>query len=224
MLKATDLWRLEGFELGEWIASFEYPWEVLAHLGALLADRVKRDVRGEVHPSAVIEGEVVIERGAVVEPMAFIQGPTIIKEGAQVRHGAYIRGDVYVGEGAIVGHATEVKNSLLLPKAGAPHFNYVGDSVLGRESNLGAGSKLSNFKVTKTGVKVRTEEGLIDTGLRKFGALIGDEAQLGCNVVLNPGTIVGPRTLVYLTGPGSEILPADSIIRLELERRTTPRR
>ena len=224
MLKATDLWRLEGFELCEWIASFEYPWEALSRLGELLADRARRDVRGKAHPSAVIEGEVVIERGAVVEPMAFIQGPTIIKEGAQVRHGAYIRGNVYVGEGAIVGHATEVKNSLLLPKAGAPHFNYVGDSALGRGSNLGAGSKLSNFKVTKAGVKVRTEEGLVDTGLRKFGALIGDEAQIGCNVVLNPGTIVGPRTLVYLTGPGSEILPADSIIRLELQRRATPKR
>ncbi len=223
-MKSTALWQLGDSELERWLAAFDAAWEALAGLEEWMQAHARRSLAGTIHPSAVIEGEVLIEKGAVVEPFAFIAGPTIIKAGATVRQGAYIRGNVYLAEGAICGHATEAKKAIFLPGAGAPHFSYVGDSILGRDSNLGAGAKLSNFKVTKQPVRVRTEKGLVETGLLKFGALLGDESQLGCNVVLSPGTIVGPRTLVYLAVPGAEILPADSLIKLNLGRKVRPRR
>ncbi len=155
-------------------------------------------VKGEVSPGAIIEGRVFIAEGAIVEPTAYIIGPAYIGPDSEVRHGAYIRGNVYVGRGCVVGHATEVKGSVFFDGAKAGHFAYVGDSILGREVNLGAGTKLANLKLQKNQVRIRHPESsaLLDTGLRKLGALIADNVQIGCNAVLSPGAILQSGALV----------------------------
>lgn len=154
----------------------------------------------DVPDTCHIEGRVFIAKGAVIEPYCYIKGPCYIGSNATVRHGAYIRGNVFVGAGAIVGHTTEVKNSVLLDGAKAAHFAYLGDSVLGRNVNLGAGTKLANLKLNKSEVYIRYPQGgelhKVATGLKKMGAFIGDGAQTGCNSVLSPGSILLPGALV----------------------------
>ena len=184
-------------------------WEVLPHLHDYLnnlLDKQGRQILGDVSPGAILSGnDIYIGPGALVEAGAYIAGPAYISANAQVRHGAYIRSNVLIGEGAVVGHATEIKNSILLTNAHAPHFNYVGDSILGRNVNLGAGTKLSNLTVVSTKdangkrptIKLKIDEQWFDTGLAKLGAILGDDVQTGCNSVLNPGVLVGPRTLIY---------------------------
>ena len=169
----------------------EHPWEILARLDAFAAS-VPAQVLGDVHPTAVLIGNVFVAAGASVGPHALIEGPAWLGPGAVVGHGAYLRGNVVLAPKAKAGHATEVKRSVFLPAAAAPHFNYVGDSVLGSRVNLGAGVKLANFRALTGTVKVAG----VDTGLRKFGAALGDDVSLGCNGVTAPGTVVGPRTVV----------------------------
>src|SRR5690606_4767561 len=164
----------------------EYPWEVLERLDAfgkgMLDERM-----GQVHPTAIVNGPLFIAEGADIGPYAVLDGPVYLAEGAQVGHAAYLRGPVVLGPGAKVMHASEVKRSMLLAHAKAPHFNYVGDSVVGNDVNLGAGVKLANFKTFGDEVKVDGQ----GTGLRKFGSAIGDDVAIGCNAVLAPGTLVG---------------------------------
>jgi UDP-N-acetylglucosamine diphosphorylase / glucose-1-phosphate thymidylyltransferase / UDP-N-acetylgalactosamine diphosphorylase / glucosamine-1-phosphate N-acetyltransferase / galactosamine-1-phosphate N-acetyltransferase len=156
-------------------------------------------LRGKVSPLAQIEGQVYIEEGAEVGPFCYIQGPTYVARGAEIRHGAFLRGQCYIGEGAVVGHTTEVKNAIFFPKAKAAHFAYIGDSILGSNVNLGAGTKLANVKVNHGLVKVKhpVTDKILETGLKKFGAILGDDAQTGCNSVLSPGTLLMPKTAVY---------------------------
>jgi len=152
----------------------------------------------EVHPGVFIKDEgIEIQAGCVLEPGCFIAGPLILGKETVVRHGAYIRGGVLTGKNCVIGHATEVKSSIFLNGAKAAHFAYVGDSVLGNHVNLGAGTKVSNVKITLDEISVKKNNLPIPTGLRKMGAIIGDHSQVGCNAVLNPGTILCPRTLVY---------------------------
>jgi len=205
-----------------------FVWEVLPRLQNYLNDLLNkqgRQILGNVSPGAFLSGDdIYIERGAFVEAGAYIAGPAYISANAQVRHGAYIRSNVLIGEGAIVGHATEIKNSVLLANAHAPHFNYVGDSVLGRNVNLGAGTKLSNLTVVstkdaKTGkrptIKLKIGDHWFDTGLAKLGAILGDDVQTGCNSVLNPGVLIGPRTLIYANASLPKgYYPSDSILKL----------
>jgi len=155
-------------------------------------------VKGRVSPQAVLEGAVYVAEGAEVGPFAYIQGPTFIAPGAEVRHGAFIRGSAYIGPKAVVGHTTEVKGSIFFDHAKAGHFAYVGDSILGYDINLGAGTKLANLKLKGDEVKVQhpTDPARVKSGLRKLGSLIGDRAQTGCNAVLSPGTILLPDTAV----------------------------
>lgn len=155
-------------------------------------------LHGKVSPHAIIEGSVYIAEGAEVGPTAYIQGPAYIGPGAEVRHAAFIRGNVYVGAKAVVGHTTEVKGAVFFDGAKAGHFAYVGDSILGYDVNLGAGTKLANLKLKGNEVKLKcpTTGELIPTGLRKLGAIMGDESQTGCNSVLSPGTILMPKTMV----------------------------
>lgn len=156
----------------------------------------KPKILGDVHPQAVLEGRIYIAKGAQVGPAAYIQGPCYIGPGSEVRHAAFIRGDVYVGAEAVVGHTTEVKSSIFMDQAKAGHFAYIGDSVLGRNVNLGAGTKLANLKLDRKPVKVRLPgcQKRISTGLKKFGAILGDESQTGCNSVLSPGSLLLPGT------------------------------
>ena len=153
-----------------------------------------------------------IAKSAKVAPMA-IHGPAIIGKDAEVRHCAFIRGNAIVGEGAVVGNSTELKNVILFNKVQVPHYNYVGDSVLGYKAHMGAGSITSNVKSDKTLVTVKTPDGPIETGLKKFGAMLGDNVEVGCGSVLNPGTVVGAHTNIYPLSMVREFVPANSIYK-----------
>jgi NDP-sugar pyrophosphorylase family protein len=219
MLTPRDLFDFAGSYLEEVFAAAATPWEVLARIKPFLKERLEPGIHGDVHPAAVIEGDVYIAKGALVEPGAFIQGPTWIGAGTQVRHGAYVRGSVVVGRDCVVGHATEVKNAVFLDEAKAGHFAYVGDSVLGKDVNLGAGTKLANFKLDGANIALNTDAGKIDTGLRKFGALLGDGVQTGCNSVTSPGSVLGKECWVYAnTTVPAGIYPARRILYSEGRR------
>lgn len=208
--------------LPAWLRSLldvDAPWEILARMDAVLAEEAGRRHHGEIHPSAVLEGNVTIEEGARIGPGAWVQGPAWIGAGAEVGHAAVVRGGCIVAGGARVGHATEVKRSLLLPEAKAPHFNYVGDSILGSRINLGAGVKLANLK--NDGGEIRVEG--VGTGLRKFGAALGDDVAIGCNAVLQPGTVIGARSLVYAGTVVRGVVAADTVVKLRQPLERGPR-
>ena len=228
-LSPSDFFDLNDYPHADLFADIAFVWEALPRLKGYMQRLVGgkgHQIFGTVAADAFLApGEdIFIGPGAVVEPGASISGPAYIGPDVTVRHGAYIRSNALIGAGAIVGHATEVKNSILLPGAFAPHFNYVGDSILGRHVNLGAGTKLSNLTVVSvkdpaTGqrptLKIRIGDDLFDTGLAKLGAILGDGVQTGCNSVLNPGVLIGPRTLVYANASLPKgYYPADTIIKL----------
>ncbi|HCX95685.1 MAG TPA: UDP-N-acetylglucosamine diphosphorylase [Spirochaetaceae bacterium] len=198
------LWNIEESEFADLFAQLEAPWEALHSLDGYLASLLqKADVSGQVVLSPVpegvhIEGLVYIAEGCVIESGAFIRGPAWIGAGCEIRSGCYIRGGVIAGSGAVLGHASEFKHCILLSHAQAPHFNYVGDSVLGIHAHIGAGVILSNYRLDGKPVPVRAMGAgeRIETGLAKFGALIGDYCEIGCNTVLNPGTILGAQSVV----------------------------
>ena len=213
-----------------------YVWQALPHIKRHVERLTAggRRISGTVMDGAWLsDAAIVIEEGAVVEPGAYIVGPAYIGRGAVVRHGAYVRENVILLEGAILGHASEAKNALFLPHAAAPHFAYAGDSILGHHVNLGAGTKLSNLGVLSakdpaTGqrptIKLTIDGREYDTGLTKFGAILGDGAQTGCNAVLNPGCVVGPGTLIYANASLRKgFHPAHSIIKLRQNLRAMER-
>jgi NDP-sugar pyrophosphorylase family protein len=210
-----DFFDLEAFSHKAIFDGCEHVWDVLDKIGAYVRANVKPGVHGTVEDGAHVIGDVSIGEGTVVEAGAFIRGPVIIGQDCEIRMGAYIRGDVLVGDGCIVGNSTELKNTLLLDRAMAPHYNYCGDSVLGNDSNLGAGTKLSNFKIAadKT-VRLLVDGESIDTGLIKFGAILGDGASTGCNAVLNPGTVIGRGSLVYAGAAIRGYVPPGKIVKL----------
>lgn len=187
-----------------------YPWEVLPKIGAFIVEL------GHTLPEDEYEKvweNVWVAKSAKVAPTAFINGPAIIGKDAEVRHCAFIRGNAIVGEGAVVGNSTELKNVILFNKVQVPHYNYVGDSILGYKAHMGAGSITSNVKSDKTLTTVKTPEGPIETGLKKFGAMLGDEVEVGCGSVLNPGTVVGKNTNIYPLSMVREFIPANSIYK-----------
>lgn len=188
-----------------------FPWEVLPKIGEFIVRL------GETLPADKYErrdGNVWIAKSAKVFESAYIGGPAIIDEDAEVRHCAFIRGNAIVGKGAVVGNSTELKNVILFNKVQVPHYNYVGDSVLGFKAHMGAGSITSNVKSDKTLVVVKERGGeQIETGLKKFGAMLGDEVEVGCNSVLNPGTVIGKHTNIYPTSCVRGCIPAESIFK-----------
>jgi len=191
-------------DLQEFLLQSEFPWRALGKPLTQFVENCinkidKNDrIKGKVSDQAYLENkeQIVICEGAVVEPGAYISGPTFIGPNAIVRHGAYVRGSVYISEGAVVGHTTECKGSILLPFAKAAHFNYVGDSILGYDCNLGAGTKLANLKMNHKNIIIALDNKKVDTGLKKFGAILGNRAQTGCNSVTNPGSIMLPETVL----------------------------
>lgn len=205
----------ELYNLNETIAKdiFEgvtYPWEVLPKISAFILELGKTLSENDYEKV----GETVwIAKSATVAPTACINGPAIIGKDAEIRHCAFIRGNAIVGEGTVVGNSTELKNVILFNKVQVPHYNYVGDSILGYKSHMGAGSITSNVKSDKTLVTVKTEAGEIETGLKKFGAMLGDEVEVGCGSVLNPGTVVGSYTNIYPLSMVREFVPANSIYK-----------
>lgn len=191
-----------------------YPWEVLPKIGAFII------TLGNTLPEEIYEkkGENIwIARSAKVNPSACINGPVIIDEEAEIRHCAFIRGNAIVGRGAVVGNSTELKNVILFNKVQVPHYNYVGDSILGYKAHMGAGSITSNVKSDKTLVVVRAGEECFETGLRKFGAMLGDNVEIGCNSVLNPGSVIGRQTNVYPTSMVRGFIPEGSIYKKQGE-------
>ena len=184
-------------------------WEALPKIGAFLEAHLQPGIHCDVSPQATVGEQVFIGEGTVVEPGAMITGPAIIGANCTIRHNAYIRSNVIVGDGCMVGNACELKNCMLFNHCEVPHFNYVGDSILGHRAHLGAGVVLSNVKVTPGNVCV---EGA-DTGLCKFGALIGDGSEIGCNSVLNPGSIIGRDCTVYPNTSWRGVLAAGRIVK-----------
>jgi UDP-N-acetylglucosamine diphosphorylase / glucose-1-phosphate thymidylyltransferase / UDP-N-acetylgalactosamine diphosphorylase / glucosamine-1-phosphate N-acetyltransferase / galactosamine-1-phosphate N-acetyltransferase len=199
MFRPEDFFDLSTFEYADLFADLEYVWEALTRLEEYLLANTSQEqcVRGSVHPGAFLVGEhILIEEEAVVEPGAYIEGPSIIGRGCVVRHGAYVRANTLAGADSVIGHTTETKNTIFLPESKAAHFAYVGDSILGRRVNLGAGTKLANYRLGGGLIMLRIDGKLISTGRTKLGAILGDDCQLGCNSVCNPGTLLGPHSAV----------------------------
>jgi len=209
-LSTDQFFDLENFEHRSLFEGVEYPWEVLPKVRGYLQEQTLGKIDAEVPDGAwLVNPELIsIGEGTLVEPGAYIKGPCVIGKGCQVRHGAYIRGNCLAGDGCVIGHATEVKNAVFLNGAQAGHFAYVGDSILGNKCNLGAGTKLANLKLDGKEVQVFFQGEKLKTGLRKFGALVGDGAQLGCNCVTNPGTLIGKNAaLLPCVNRGGLIVP-----------------
>ena len=213
-----EAWKISSiYTLSETIAAplleqYEYPWEALAGIknfivelgNSLPKDRFEQ--RGE---------NVWVAKSAAVAPTACLNGPCIVDEEAEVRHCAFVRGSAIIGKGAVVGNSTELKNVILFNKVQVPHYNYVGDSILGYRAHMGAGSITSNVKSDKTLVVVKGGQDRIATGLKKFGAMLGDCVEVGCNSVLNPGTVIGKNTNIYPLSCVRGYVPADSIYKGE---------
>ena len=197
MFTAENLFDLSQTEHAALLEGDGPAWEALARISKYLAANVQAANHATVSPKAVIGENVFLSEGTVVEPGATIDGPAIIGANCQIRHNAYIRANVIIGDNCVIGNSCELKNALLFNDCQVPHFNYVGDSILGHHAHLGAGVVLSNFKSLPGNVTVQHGDDKIDTGLRKFGALIGDHTEIGCNSVLNPGSIVGRGSVIY---------------------------
>lgn len=213
-MTVKEMYTLEETIAKDLFEGVTYPWEVLPkissfilELGASLPEE-EYEKRGE---------NVWVARSAKVAPTAFIGGPAIIGKDAEVRHCAFIRGNAIVGEGAVVGNSTELKNVVLFNKVQVPHYNYVGDSILGYKAHMGAGSITSNVKSDKKLVKVHTPEGDIETGIKKFGAMIGDNVEVGCGSVLNPGTVIGRESNIYPLSSVRGVVPSRSIYKKQGE-------
>lgn len=208
--KVCNLYNLEETIAKDLLQSVTYPWEVLDKISDYILeigkslDPKKYDKVGE---------DVWIAKTAKVLPTAYIKGPAIIGENAEVRHCAFIRGKAIVGEGTVVGNSTELKNVILFNKVQVPHYNYVGDSILGYKAHMGAGSITSNIKSDKKLVVVKNGKEEIETGLKKFGAMLGDEVEVGCNSVLNPGTVIGKNSNIYPLSCVRGVIPEKSIYK-----------
>lgn len=208
------LYTLEETIAGELFEGLTYPWEALPKIKDFII------ALGEKLPEDKYErkeGNIWIARSAKVFPSAYIGGPAIIDEEAEIRHCAFIGGSAIVGKGAVVGNSTELKNVVLFNKVQVPHYNYVGDSILGYKAHMGAGSITSNVKSDKTLVVVKAGGESCETGLKKFGAMLGDHVEVGCNSVLNPGTVIGKNTNIYPTSMVRGVIPADSIYKRQGE-------
>lgn len=219
MLKVDDLFNLEHTDHEEIFDGVEYAWEVLPLIEEYLEYAIqKAEIHTDVSKAAYIGDKVVIGEGTIVHPGAYIEGPTIIGKNCTIRPGAFIRGNAIIGDNCMIGNSTEVKNALLFNNVEIPHFNYIGDSILGYKVHLGSSVVLSNLKAGGSEVVVNTLDGRIKTGLQKFGALIGDNADIGANAVLNPGTIIGKRATIYPLALIRGMVQPDSIVKVRQQQ------
>lgn len=208
--KINNLYNLNETIAKKLLEKYTYPWEVLPKIEEFIIeignklDKEKYEEKGE---------NIWVAKSAKIAPTAYIAGPAIICEDAEIRHCAFIRGKVIVGEGTVVGNSTELKNAILFNKVQVPHYNYVGDSILGYKAHMGAGSILSNVKSDKKLVVVKDGIEKIETGIKKFGAMLGDEVEVGCGSVLNPGTVVGKHTNIYPLSCVRGVIPENSIYK-----------
>ena len=218
-LKTAELLDLNYSLAGEYLAGFEYPWQALDGIKELIL-ALGKELPAEEYDSPA--PNVWVHKTAVVAPTAYLGAPCIIGAGTEVRHCAFIRGSALVGKNCVVGNSVELKNVILFDGVQVPHYNYVGDSVLGYKAHLGAGAITSNVKSDRTPVTVKispvcrdmaTDELPIDTGLKKFGAMLGDFVEVGCNSVLNPGSVVGAHTNIYPISSVRGVIPSHSIFK-----------
>lgn len=211
--KITNLYDLSQTIAGEYLKQFTYPWEALSGISEFI-----RTLGPTLDSEKFIQQkeDIWVAKSAKIAPTACLNGPLIIDEDAEIRHCAFIRGSAVIGKGTVVGNSTEIKNDIIFNSVQVPHYNYVGDSILGYRSHMGAGSITSNVKSDKTLVVVKDKYGAdeeIETGLKKFGAMLGDYVEVGCNSVLNPGTVIGRRSSIYPTSCVRYVIPADHIFK-----------
>ena len=210
MVTVKELFDLSHSVAAPLLEKYEYPWDALSDISDFIIEIGKKLPEDEFdHP----QEDVWIAKDATVFPSAYVHGPCIIGHRTEVRHCAFIRGSALVGNDCVVGNSTELKNVILFDGVQVPHYNYVGDSILGYKAHMGAGSITSNVKGDKTNVVVKTREGNIETGRKKFGAMLGDFAEIGCNSVLNPGTVIGRNSQIYPVSCVRGVVPPDSIYK-----------
>lgn len=208
--KIKDLFDLSKTQAADLLSAYTYPWEVLPHIGEYIIKLGNTlSLKEYDNPTE----NVWIAKSAKVAPTSSITGPCIIGPDTEVRHCAFIRGNALVGEGAVVGNSTELKNVILFNKVQVPHYNYVGDSILGYKSHMGAGSITSNVKSDKTLISVKKGNEVIHTGLKKMGAILGDCVEIGCGSILNPGSVIGSNTNVYPLSSVRGYIPSGSIYK-----------
>lgn len=224
MFSPKDFFDLDRTEHRVLFDNVENAWQALPQIAAYLQFRLKPGVLGKTIGKPFISNAVFIGKGTVIEQGAMIKGPAWIGENCELRNGCYIRENVIIGNGVVAGNSCEFKNCLIFDEAQVPHFNYVGDSILGYKSHLGAGVILSNVKLDKTEVRITTSDGIVTTGLKKLGAIVGDRAEIGCNSVLSPGSLIGKDAIIY---PGTQWrghLPGGHVAKLRQEFSVIKRR
>jgi NDP-sugar pyrophosphorylase family protein len=224
MFKAADLFDLSQTEHAAIFDGCEYAWDALKKIKAYLEANLRPGLHNRCEGVAFIGERVFIGGGTLVEDGVMIKGPALIGRNCHLRHNAYLRENVILGDNCVIGNSCEVKNSILFNHAGAPHFNYIGDSILGYHAHLGAGVKISNVKLVPGNITVDIDGRPFDTGLRKFGALLGDQSEIGCNAVLNPGSIIGRGSVVYPNTNWRGILPANMIVKNQAAQEVIVRR
>lgn len=209
MLEIKDLFDLTHTLAGDYLAGFTYPWEALAGIKELILELGPKlgDEYEEVQP------EVWVHKTANVFPSAYLGSPCIVGANTEVRHCAFVRGSAIIGENCVVGNSVELKNVILFDNVQTPHYNYVGDSILGYKSHMGAGSITSNVKSDKSLVVIKNGDEVVETGRKKVGAMLGDFVEVGCNSVMNPGTVIGRNSNVYPVSSVRGVVPADSIVK-----------
>ena len=190
-------------------AGYDHPWQIVPDIKSITEKLISKGLDGYT----LISDGVLIGKNVTISPTSHIDAPCIIGDNTEVRHGAYIRGSVIIGNGCVIGNSSEIKNSIIMDNAQLPHYNYVGDSVLGESAHLGAGAICSNLRTDKGSVKIHHDGHVIDTGMRKLGAIIGDHVEIGCGAVLCPGTVIGKNSTVYPLTLARGSYPSDSIIK-----------
>lgn len=209
-VKVKNLYNLDETIAKKLLESYTYPWEALPKISKFIIE-LGKTLDKKIYEQK--EEYIWMAKTATIAPTAYIKGPAIIGENAEIRHCAFIRGNAIVGNGAVVGNSTELKNVILFNKVQVPHYNYVGDSILGYKAHMGAGSITSNVKSDKKLVIVKNSSEVIETGLKKFGAMIGDEVEVGCGSVLNPGTVIGKNSNIYPLSSVRGYVKEDSIYK-----------
>ena len=212
--KINNLFSLDESIAKDLLIKYTYPWEVLPHISEFILELGKKLPKDEYKK---IGEDVWIHKSAKVFESAYIHGPAIICKDAEIRHCAFIRGNAIVGEGAVIGNSTELKNVIVFNKCEVPHYNYVGDSILGYKAHMGAGSITSNIKSDRKLVVIKDGDEKIETGLKKIGAMLGDNVEVGCGSVLNPGTIIGKNTNIYPLSSVRGVIPENSIYKKKNE-------
>jgi NDP-sugar pyrophosphorylase family protein len=224
MFKPSDLFDLSQTEHAALFDGCEYAWDALKKLKAYLAANLRPELKNHCEGRAFIGKDVFIGEGTVVEDGAMIKGPAIIGRNCEIRHNAYIRDQVIIGDNCIIGNACEFKHSVLFNGCQVPHFSYVGDSIFGYKAHLGAGVKISNVKLVPGNVTVEVDGKKIDTGLRKFGAMLGDHTDIGCNSVLNPGSVIGRHSVIYPCTNWRGVLGSGMIVKNKAPQEVIARR